>query len=171
MIEDILRQGLRVVFCGINPGLSSAHKGVHFANANNRFWKIIHLAGFTAQQLQPEEEQRLLETGCGITMLVTRPTTEASELSLAEYRQGGERLVAKIETFQPQALAILGKKAYCQAFRVKNAPWGRQEMRIGATQLWVLPNPSGLNRMSGDALLAAYRALSDALPPPSLTTR
>lgn len=171
MIEDILRQGLRVVFCGINPGLSSAHKGVHFANANNRFWKIIHLAGFTAHQLPPEEQQRLLETGCGITMLVTRPTTEASELSLTEYRQGGERLVAKIETFQPQALAILGKQAYCQAFRVKNAPWGRQDMCIGATQLWVLPNPSGLNRMSGDALLAAYRALSDALPPHSLTTR
>ncbi|WP_308824540.1 G/U mismatch-specific DNA glycosylase [Sodalis praecaptivus] len=165
MMEDILRQGLRVVFCGINPELSSAHKGVHFANPNNRFWKTIHLAGFTSSQLRPEEEQRLLETGCGITMLVARPTTEASELSLAEYRQGGERLMAKIETYQPQALAILGKQAYCQAFQVRNAPWGRQERRIGVTQLWVLPNPSGLNRMSGDALLAAYRALADTLPP------
>lgn len=139
-MEDILRKGLRVVLCGINPGLSSAHKGVHFANPNNRFWKTIHLAGFTSSQLRPEEEQRLLETGCGITMLVARPTTEASELSLAEYRQGGERLMAKIETYQPQALAILGIASLLPGVSGKERPLGtagtahRRNAALGTAQ-------------------------------------
>lgn len=141
MIEDILRQGLRVVFCGINPGLSSAHKGVHFANANNRFWKIIHLAGFTAHQLQPEEEQRLLETGCGITMLVGDAAYHRSLRVVAGGIPAGWRAVDGQDRNVPAAGAGDFRQAslLCQAFRVKNAPWGRQEMRIGATQLWVLP--------------------------------
>ncbi len=163
MIEDILAPGLRVVFCGINPGLSSAHKGVHFANPNNRFWKIIHQAGFTTRQLKPEEELELLDTGCGITMLADRPTVEASELSLAEYREGGKRLIEKIRRYQPCALAVLGKQAYRQAFRVSNAIWGKQEVTIGATEIWVLPNPSGLNRMGFETLIKSYRELDAIL--------
>ena len=81
MISDILAPGLRVVFCGINPGKSSAHTGFHFAHPGNRFWKVIHQAGFTERQLKPEEEQHLLDTGCGITMLVERPTVQASEVA------------------------------------------------------------------------------------------
>ncbi|WP_163369285.1 G/U mismatch-specific DNA glycosylase, partial [Enterobacter hormaechei] len=78
MISDILAPGLRVVFCGINPGKSSAHTGFHFAHPGNRFWMVIHQAGFTERQLKPEEEQHQLDTGCGITMLVERPTVQAS---------------------------------------------------------------------------------------------
>lgn len=73
-IRDIIAPDLQVLFCGINPGKSSAHTGFHFAHPGNRFWKVIHQAGFTREQLLPEQEQRLLETGCGITMLVERPT-------------------------------------------------------------------------------------------------
>ena len=116
MINDILAPGLRVVFCGINPGKSSAHTGFHFAHPGNRFWKVIHQAGFTDKQLKPEEEQQLLDTRCGITMLVERPTVQASEVNLHELRAGGRELIAKIEDYQPAALAILGKQAYEQAF-------------------------------------------------------
>jgi len=165
MIEDILSPGLRVVFCGINPGLSSAHQGVHFANPNNRFWKIIHQAGFTQRQLRPENEYELLDTGCGITMLVERPTTEATELTLSEYRDGGKRLIEKIALYQPKALAVLGKQAYRQAFRARDVVWGKQAATIGNTEIWVLPNPSGLNRMSYGTLLKSYRELDEALAP------
>ena len=165
MIEDILSPGLRVVFCGINPGLSSAHKGTHFANPNNRFWKILHQAGFTDRQLKPEEEYELLDTGCGITMLVERPTSEASELTQAEFRDGGKRLIEKIQLYQPTALAVLGKQAYRQAFRVRNVAWGKQDVTIGDTEVWVLPNPSGLNRMSYGTLIKSYRELDMALAP------
>lgn len=163
MINDILAPGLRVVFCGINPGKSSAHTGFHFAHPGNRFWKVIHQAGFTERQLRPEEERHLLDTRCGITMLVERPTVQASEVGLHELRTGGRELVLKIEEYQPAALAILGKQAFEQAFSVRGANWGKQTMRIGVTQVWVLPNPSGLNRASLDKLVAAYRELDDAL--------
>ena len=162
-ITDILTPGLRVVFCGINPGKSSAHTGFHFAHGGNRFWKTIWQAGFTARQLRPEEERQLLDTGCGITMLVERPTKEATELSAPELREGGRALREKIDRCQPRALAVLGKQAYQRAFGVSKVNWGRQPQRLGETEVWVLPNPSGLNRASQEALTAAYREVNEAL--------
>ncbi|HIE0909012.1 TPA: G/U mismatch-specific DNA glycosylase, partial [Serratia marcescens] len=118
---ELLAPNLRVVFCGINPGLSSAHQGYPFANGSNRFWKVIHQAGFTESQLAPEQWQQLKDNGCGITALVARPTVAASELSRDELRSGGEALQEKILRYQPRALAILGKQAFTTAFGVKNA--------------------------------------------------
>ncbi|AKM46029.1 G/U mismatch-specific DNA glycosylase [Edwardsiella anguillarum] len=165
MSVDILAPGLRVVFCGINPGLSSAHTGYHFANPHNRFWSVIHLAGFTDRQLAPQEERHLLDTGCGITALVQRPTVTAAELTAAELRAGGDALQAKIARYQPQALAVLGKQAFTQAFGIRRPAWGRQALGIGDTMLWVLPNPSGLNRATLTALVERYRELYLALTP------
>lgn len=162
-INDILAPGLSVIFCGINPGKSSAHTGFHFAHPGNRFWKTIWQAGFTERQLKPEEEQQLLTTRCGITMLVERPTREATELSAAELRDGGKLLVDKIGQYQPRALAVLGKQAYKQAFGVSKVTWGRQPHKLGETEVWVLPNPSGLNRASQEELVAAYKALALAI--------
>jgi TDG/mug DNA glycosylase family protein len=163
MITDIIDHHLRVLFCGINPGLSTAHHGFHFANANNRFWKVIHQAGFTERLLKPEEEQHLLDTGCGITMLVERPTVEATELARNELRDGGEALKAKIMQYQPQALAVLGKQAFSSAFGIRKVEWGRQAVTLGETEIWVLPNPSGLNRATLDELVQSYKQLSDAI--------
>ncbi|MGG5798800.1 G/U mismatch-specific DNA glycosylase [Edwardsiella tarda] len=163
MSRDILAPGLRVVFCGINPGLSSAHTGYHFANPRNRFWQVIHLAGFTERQLTPPEEAHLLDTGCGITALVQRPTVTAAELTAAELHTGGEALRAKIKHYQPQALAVLGKQAFTQAFGVRRPAWGRQAQPIGESEVWVLPNPSGLNRATLPELVASYQALYQTL--------
>jgi len=163
MISDILAPGLRVVFCGINPGKSSAHTGYHFAHPGNRFWKVIHQAGFTEKQLLPEEEMQLLDTRCGITMLVERPTVQASEVALHELRTGGRELIRKMDTYQPAALAVLGKQAFEQAFSQRGVKWGKQAITIGATEVWVLPNPSGLNRASLEKLVEAYRELDEAL--------
>jgi TDG/mug DNA glycosylase family protein len=162
-ITDIIAPGLRVVFCGINPGKSSAHSGHHFAYPGNRFWKTLWLAGFTERQLKPEEELQLLDTRCGITRLVDRPTKEASELSLDELREGGKALAEKIARYQPVALAVLGKDAFKKAFRQSKVEWGRQAITIGETEIWVLPNPSGLNRATQEKLTAAYQELDRAL--------
>ncbi|AIX49294.1 MULTISPECIES: G/U mismatch-specific DNA glycosylase [Pantoea] len=162
-IRDILSHDLQVLFCGINPGKSSAHTGYHFAHPGNRFWKVIYLAGFTRELLKPEQERRLLETGCGITALVERPTTQASELSGDELRDGGLRLQDKILRYQPRALAVLGKDAYQRAFRQRKVEWGEQPQPLMETRIWVLPNPSGLNRASLEEMVAAYRQLADAL--------
>lgn len=162
MISDILAPGLRVVFCGINPGKSSAHTGFHFAHPGNRFWKVIHQAGFTDRQLRPEEELQLLDTRCGITMLVERPTVQASEVALQELRSGGRELVRKIEEYRR-------RRWRCSASRPSSWPL-TSAARSGETgydhrddQVWVLPNPSGLNRATLDKLVAAYRELDDAL--------
>ncbi|MCL6329773.1 G/U mismatch-specific DNA glycosylase [Pectobacterium carotovorum subsp. carotovorum] len=163
MITDILAMNLQVVFCGINPGLSTAHHGYHFANPSNRFWKVIYQAGFTERLLTPAEEQHLLDTGCGITMLVERPTVEATELGRDELLQGGNAIVEKMTHYQPRALEVLGKQAFSQAFGIKKVSWGRQEHRIGETQVWVLPNPSGLNRATLESLVASYQELHQAL--------
>ena len=163
MIQDIIAPDLRVVFCGINPGLSSAHQGFHFANPTNRFWKVIHLAGFTQRQLAPQDEKHLLDTGCGITALVSRPTVTAAEVTREELRAGGEALEEKILSYQPQSIAILGKQAYTQAVGIRKVDWGRQDKTIGNTQLWVLPNPSVLSRITVDELVASYRVLNEAL--------
>ncbi|EMH4031103.1 G:T/U mismatch-specific uracil/thymine DNA-glycosylase [Klebsiella oxytoca] len=160
---ELLAPNLRVVFCGINPGLSSAQQGYPFANGSNRFWKVIHQAGFTESQLAPEQWQQLKDNGCGITALVARPTVAASELSRDELRSGGEVLQEKILHYQPRALAILGKQAFTTAFGVKNAPWGKQALTLGKTEVWVLPNPSGLNRATLEQLTASYRELFLAL--------
>ncbi|SPZ64862.1 G/U mismatch-specific DNA glycosylase [Serratia quinivorans] len=160
---ELLAPNLRVVFCGINPGLSSAHQGYPFANGSNRFWKVVHQAGFTDTQLAPDQWQQLRDTGCGITALVARPTVAASEVTREELLSGGEALKEKILRYQPRALAILGKQAFSSAFGVKNAAWGRQEMTIGKTEVWVLPNPSGLNRATLEQLTESYRELFLAL--------
>ncbi len=162
-IRDIIAPDLQVLFCGINPGKSSAHTGFHFAHPGNRFWKVIHLAGFTHELLKPEQEQRLLETGCGITMLVERPTVQANELAGDELRDGGARLQEKILRYQPRALAVLGKDAFQKAFRQRKVEWGEQPQTLGNTRLWVLPNPSGLNRATLEEMAATYRQLHAAL--------
>ncbi|MCZ8623774.1 G/U mismatch-specific DNA glycosylase [Escherichia albertii] len=163
MVNDILAPELRVVFCGINPGLSTAEFGFPFAHPANRFWKVIYQAGFTDRQLKPQEAQHLLDYRCGATRLVDRPTVQASEVSRQELYAGRRRLIEKIENFQPQALAILGKQAFEQGFRQRGAQWGKQNLVIGSTQIWVLPNPSGLNRISLEKLVEAYRELNEAL--------
>lgn len=163
MVKDILAPGLRVVFCGINPGLSSAGMGFPFAHPANRFWKVIHQAGFTDRQLKPEEADHLLDFRCGVTKLVDRPTVQANEVSRKELHDGGRSLIAKIEQYQPHALAILGKQAFEQGFSQRGVQWGKQSITIGATQVWVLPNTSGLSRITLDKLVEAFRELDEAL--------
>lgn len=155
--------GLRVLFCGINPGLVSAETGHHFARPGNRFWPALHLAGFTPRQFRPDEQGELLGLGLGITNVVDRPSAKADELSKAEFLAGGEKLVTKVLEYQPAWLAVVGVTAYRDAFGERKAVMGRQERTIGKTQVWILPNPSGLNaHYTLPKLAAAYADLHTA---------
>ena len=143
--EDLIDENLKVLFCGINPGMWSGATGFHFAKPGNRFWKTLHLAGFTDRVLHPSEEHELLENGYGITSFCKRTTARADELTREEYVEGGKLLVKKINRFKPQDLAVLGIGAYRTAFQKPKAQIGRQIETIGKTKIWLLPNPSGLN--------------------------
>ncbi|GAB3203420.1 TDG/mug DNA glycosylase family protein [Pontibacter aydingkolensis] len=145
IIPDIIAPDLKVLFCGINPGLYTAFSGHNFARPGNRFWPALHAAGFTPRQFRPEEDEMLLELGYGITNIVDRATGSAAELSSVELIEGGINLVEKVIEYQPQVLALLGISAYRVAFGKASAVVGLQEQVIGNTKLWVLPNPSGLN--------------------------
>ncbi|HWD04619.1 MAG TPA: G/U mismatch-specific DNA glycosylase [Amycolatopsis sp.] len=144
-IPDVLKPGLNVLFCGINPGLYSGALGLHFARPGNRFWPALHAGGFTPRMLDPSEQFELLDLGLGITNVVARTTARADELSAAELREGGKLLVERVLGATPRWLAVLGITAYRTAFGEKHARVGRQDREIGGTSVWVLPNPSGLN--------------------------
>jgi TDG/mug DNA glycosylase family protein len=47
-IRPVLGPGLRVVFCGINPGLYSGAVGRHFARPGNRFCRSATSSGSSA---------------------------------------------------------------------------------------------------------------------------
>lgn len=144
-IADVLRRGLEVVFCGINPGLYTAAVGHHFGRPGNRFWPTLHRAGFTPRLFQPHEQRELLMLGIGITNVVARATATAAELTADELREGARSLEAKMKRYTPRVLAIVGIGAYRTGFSRPLARMGLQQERIGTTAIWVLPNPSGLN--------------------------
>jgi len=144
-VEDVIAPNLRVLFCGINPGLYTAAVGHHFARPGNRFWPALYAGGFTERLLSPFDERELLQSGYGITNVVSRTTNSADQLSREEIIAGGEQLRAKVLRYRPRVVAVLGVGAYRTAFNKPKATIGQQEETIGDTILWVLPNPSGLN--------------------------
>ena len=163
-VPDLIAPGLRVLFCGINPGLYSGATGHHFARPGNRFWPTLHAAGFTDRLLHPSEERELLARGYGITNLVARATATAAELTADELAAGGARLRAKVEQYRPRVLAVLGISAYRLAFNQPRAALGPQAETIGATRLHILPNPSGLNAHYTPADLArVYREFRETI--------
>ncbi|HWG45353.1 MAG TPA: G/U mismatch-specific DNA glycosylase [Gemmataceae bacterium] len=144
-VPDVLAADLRVLFCGINPGLYTAAIGHHFGRPGNRFWPALHAAGFTARLLSPYEERELLPRGCGITNIVARASARADELTDDELREGARVLKRKIARYRPKFIAFLGITAYRTAFQRPKAVLGRQEEMLAEAAIWVLPNPSGLN--------------------------
>ena len=161
-IDDVIGPGLRTLFVGINPGRWSGATGHHFARPGNRFWRAIHEAGLTPTLLSPDRQTELLRFGLGVTNLVNRTTATAAELTADELRAGGRALVAKVEQYRPLQVAFLGVSTYRIAFDHPTAAIGRQAERILTSDVFVLPNPSGLNaHYQLPALAAAYAALRE----------
>ena len=163
-VRDVIAPRLRVLFVGINPGLYTAAIGHHFGRPGNRFWKALHLAGFTPRGLSPYEERELLSLGLGVTNLVNRATASADELADDGLRRGARALLRKIRRYRPAFVAFLGIGAYRTAFGRPKATLGEQPERIGASRVWLLPNPSG--RTAGyqlDAIVDELRRLRRAV--------
>jgi TDG/mug DNA glycosylase family protein len=162
--EDLIDYHLKVLFCGINPGIWSGATGFHFAKPGNRFWKVLFLAGFTDRILHPSEEHELLESGYGITSFCKRTTARADELTAQEYVDGVKALIRKIEKYRPRNLAVLGIGAYRTAFRQPKAQLGLQDEPVAGAKVWLLPNPSGLNaHYQADDLAALFRQVREAI--------
>jgi TDG/mug DNA glycosylase family protein len=163
-VPDLIAPGLRVLFCGINPGLYSGAIAHHFARPGNRFWPALHAAGFSGRLLTPWEEHELLADGYGITNLVARTTASAGELTREELVAGRRRLDRVVRRYAPRWVAVLGVGAYRTAFGRPKAAVGRQEEKLEGATLWVLPNPSGLNaNYQLDELARLFRELREAV--------
>jgi TDG/mug DNA glycosylase family protein len=158
-LPDILDRDLVVVFVGINPSPMAAATSHRFAGPSNRFWRVIHLADFSPVLLRADQDQLLPQYGCGLISAISRPTRRANELSRAELAAVGDALRAKIERHEPKWVAFLGKGAYSAIVARRDIAWGHQDKTLGGAKVWVLPDPSGLNRISLAQLVAAYGAL------------
>jgi double-stranded uracil-DNA glycosylase len=154
-IGDVVAPGIRLLLCGINPGVRSAHRDAHYAGPGNRFWPALHAAGITAERLDPSRQHELLAIGVGLTNLVARPSARADALTTAELRAGAEVLEAKVASLEPAAVGVLGLTAYRRAFARPAARAGRQPEALSGAILHVLPNPSGLNAHATPAVHAA----------------
>lgn len=159
-LPDIVAPGLSVIFCGLNPGLSAAASGHHFVGRGNRFWRVLHLSGFTPDQIAPEQDASLLSHGLGITSVVQRPTAGVDDLAKSEFVAAAAGFEAWVRRHAPRYIAFLGKAAYAAMINRRSIPWGQQPDPFGGATAWVLPNPSGRNlAFSLDALVAAYGEL------------
>jgi len=159
-LPDVISAGLSVVFCGINPGMRAVASGHHFDGHGNRFWRVLHLAGFTPELMHAENDRELLAHRCGLTSAVGRPTVRADQVSAHELQASTSTLLQKIEHYHPSYIAFLGKAAYAAISGQRQISWGYQRARFGRSKVWILPNPSGLNRgFCLDDLVVAYRAL------------
>jgi len=166
-LPDLITEQLAVVFCGINPGMTAAATGHHFASRSNRFWRVIHRAGFTPEEIAPENGHTILRYRCGLTTVVERPTARADQLTEQEFIAAGAHFERKIARYAPRYVAFLGKAAYSALSGRRDIAWGAQPATLGGAAVWVLPNPSGRNRaFSLDQLVSAYRQLYRLVPGP-----
>jgi TDG/mug DNA glycosylase family protein len=168
-VPDLVGDEVRLLFVGINPGLWTAATQTHFCHPSNRFYPALRQAGLIDFEVDHDsgmtdaQRRALTDRGIGITNLVARATARASELDRQELRDGGRRLSTVVAQLAPEAVAILGITAYRDAFEERRARQGRQPEHLGAAELWVVPNPSGLNaHETVDSLAVWYRKVAEA---------
>ena len=164
-VDDLVGPGVSLLFVGINPGLWTAATRTHFAHPGNRFYPALRQAGVIEREIDrgagmtESDRRHLVERGIGITNVVRRATARASELSADELRRGGVELRARVREWAPTVVAIAGVTAYRTAFRAPKARPGRHDETFEGAELWIVPNPSGLNaHETTESLAAAYRA-------------
>lgn len=168
-VPDLIGPGIRLLFVGINPGLWTAATQTHFAHPSNRFYPALRRAGLIDVDIDPaaglddEERAHLLERGIGITNLVSRATARAGELKPEELRAGRRHLHSLVAELEPRVVAVAGVTAYRVAFGERDAVMGRQTGPLESAELWVVPNPSGLNaHETVDSLAEWYRRVGRA---------
>jgi double-stranded uracil-DNA glycosylase len=160
-LPDLISDQVRLLFVGINPGLRTVAVQAHFAPRGNRFWPALYRAGITDHLIDassgftPADREYLLRRGIGITNLVDRATAGADELTAPELAEGARRLRRTIRRLSPRVVAVLGITAFREAFNDRAAQPGKQVSPYPATELWVVPNPSGRNAHASLAGLAA----------------
>lgn len=135
-IKDHLKENLKVLFVGFNPSIRSSEVGHHYANPNNRFWKILYESGLTPRKYEAMEDAKLLDLGFGFTNIVKRPTKAADEITKEEYAEGREILKRKVDRLKPKVVCFVGKGVYQQYSGLKEFS-GESKPRLLYLGLWI----------------------------------
>jgi double-stranded uracil-DNA glycosylase len=143
-VPDVLAPGLRILFCGINPGFRSASAGAHFANPRNDFWRLLADSGITPRELEPQEQWKMAELGLGLTNASNRTTRGSSDLRRGDFAGTAERLEKIARELRPTTIAFVGKAAFEGTFR-ERPELGLQERTLDESALFVLPSTSPAN--------------------------
>ncbi|MCM3616570.1 mismatch-specific DNA-glycosylase [Sutcliffiella horikoshii] len=160
-IDDHISDDLDILFVGFNPSIRSGQTGHHYANPNNRFWKILYEAGITPRKYAPTEDFKLVELNYGLTNIVSRPTIGAADITREEYEKGRVELREKIQSLQPKIVCFVGKGVYQEYSGIRKTGWGKQEKSmVEGTIDFVAPSSSGLVRMKKEEILEIYRGLN-----------
>jgi len=166
-LPDYLKKGLDIVFVGLNPSIYSMQEGHYFANPRNRFWPALNRSGLVGRELSPEQDASILEFGIGFTDVVKRPTPQASGLNAADFRRWCPVLKEKLLKYQPGIVCfhgLTGYKAYLKYGEGSNSKpqLGLQDLTIGQSRVFVVPNPSPANaQYSIDDLVSWYQRLGE----------
>ncbi|MEG6586250.1 mismatch-specific DNA-glycosylase [Dendrosporobacter sp. 1207_IL3150] len=159
-VPDIITTDLKILFIGFNPGERSALTGYHFAGHSNRFWKLLALSGLTPCQLRPEQDRLLLSYGYGISNIVARPSKTAAEITKDEYKEGRTILLDKLQRYQPKIACYVGIGVYKEFAQRSVVKCGIQDRNIiPKITDFIVPSPSGLNRIKLDDQLSYYQQL------------
>ncbi|MEY4513406.1 MAG: hypothetical protein RLZZ450_5528 [Pseudomonadota bacterium] len=164
-LPDIIEPDLSVLFCGINPGMRAAASGHHFEGRGNRFWKVLHLSGFTPIEIAPDNDRSILDYGFGLTTVVERATASAEQVAEHEFIGASAALKHKLVRYRPGCIAFLGKSAYSALTDQRNLPWGLQAEKMGASQVWLLPNRGHTGKSSASQRSVPFLGVSE--PPAS----
>ncbi|CAG9620653.1 mismatch-specific DNA-glycosylase [Sutcliffiella rhizosphaerae] len=159
-INDYLKSNMNILFVGFNPSILSGKVGHHYANPNNRFWRILFEAGITPRKYAPTEDFKLLELNYGLTNIVSRPTVGAADITKKEYQEGRAELLEKILYYRPKIVCYVGKGVYQEFSGKRKVEWGLQKTSIvDGTLDFVAPSSSGLVRMKKGEIVSIYKKL------------
>jgi TDG/mug DNA glycosylase family protein len=158
-IQDYLRKDMIILFVGYNPSIKSGISGHHYANPTNRFYTILHKAGFTDRKFDPTEDRLLIELGYGLTNIVERPTRAASDIRKEEYDEGRVKLKKKIQYYKPKIVCFVGKGVYQEYSKKRSIHWGVQQPSVDGIVDFVAPSSSGLVRMKIDEIVGIYKQI------------
>ncbi len=163
-LPDYLRNGLKIVFVGTNPGLISANLGHYFARPQNPFWKMLYDSGLIPEVLSPKNDSKLLQYGYGLTDLVKRPTRSITDLLNDDYNIGIPNFKRNIEKFSPRMVCFVGKDAFKKYFkRNRKVSYGLHSIKIHKSRVFVVPSMSGLARIDDEERLRYFKLLKDCL--------
>lgn len=159
-LPDHIKPGVRILFVGINPGLTSAATGHHFAGHSNRFWKLLYASRLVSEPLTLEDDWRLPEWQLGLTNIISRSSAGIDVLQPREYHQGVRILTSKVARYQPRIIALLGVTIFRLIFPSEAPQLGKTRARLAGVPVFLLPNPSGRNaHYSYASMLRVFRSL------------